>query len=71
MTSANALEYADARKYARTRGRRMKQEYEGKLAEELQDRYSRHEERKVYEGCVTLREAFNQELRYVGSRLGT
>jgi hypothetical protein len=48
-----------------------KEEYGENVIQELQDIYLRNEVWKFMKGCVTLKGTFNQELRYVGLRLGT
>jgi hypothetical protein len=50
MTLVGQLEYTNARKEVKVICHRKKKEYEENIFQEIQERYTRNEERKFYEG---------------------
>jgi hypothetical protein len=69
-TRANALEYADARKEAKTICHRKKKGYEENIFQELQDRYSRYEIWKFYEGVHNIKKGFQPRIMVCQDKTG-
>jgi hypothetical protein len=69
--TANALEYADARKEVKTICcRKKKKEYEEDIIQELQDRYPRNEVRKFYEGVCNIKRSCQQRVTVCQDKTG-
>jgi hypothetical protein len=69
-TRANMLQYADARKVVKAICHRKKKKYEDNIFHELQDRYSRNEVQKFYEGVRNIKRGFPPRITVCWVKIG-
>jgi hypothetical protein len=68
--TANALDYAYARKEVKTICCRKKKEYEENIIQEFQDRYPRNELRKFYERVSNIKRSFQSRITVCQDKIG-
>jgi hypothetical protein len=69
-TRANTLEYTNARKEVKVICRRNKKEYEENIFQGIQERYTRNEARKFYEGIRNIKKSFQPRTTFCRNKNG-
>jgi hypothetical protein len=69
-TRANTLEYTNARKEVKVICRRKEKEYEENIFQEIQERYTKNEARKFYEGIRNIKKGFQPRTTFCRNKKG-